>query len=224
MGRIARLIMPGWPHHVTQRGNNRQPVFFNDRDREMYLELLAKYKDLYHMTIVGYSLMTNHNHNIPIPELKTSLAKGIGRTHNDFSRWMNIQLNQTGHLWQARFYSCPIDLTSLPDVLAYVELNPVRAGIVARPEDWKWSSALAHLTGVDKTGLLDMQWWQSRFTPATWHNFLQEKLNDKDLLNRIRTNTQTGRPYASEEGIHQLEQFFGKSLGHPKRRHRGSIP
>jgi putative transposase len=220
MGRIARLIMPGWPHHVTQRGNNRQPVFFNDRDREMYLELLAKYKDLYHITIVGYSLMTNHTHNIPIPELKTSLAKGIGRTHNDFSRWMNIQLNRTGHLWQARFYSCPIDLTSLPDVLAYVELNPVRAGIVARPEDWKWSSVIAHLTGIDKTGLLDMQWWQSRFTPATWHNFLQEKLKDKDLLNRIRANTQTGRPYASEEGIRQLEQFLGKSLRHPKRRHR----
>jgi putative transposase len=99
MVRIARLVMPGWPHHVTRRGNHRQTVFFNDRHREMYLELIAKYKDLYRITIVGYSLMTIHTHNIPIPELKTSLAKGIGRPHNDYSRWMNIQLNQTGHLW-----------------------------------------------------------------------------------------------------------------------------
>jgi putative transposase len=224
MVRIARLVMPGWPHHLTQRGNHRQPIFFNDRDREMYLDLIAKYKDLYRITIVGYALMTNHTHNIAIPELKTSLAKGIGRPHNDFSRWMNIQLNQTGHLWQARFYSCPIELTSLPDVLAYVELNPVRARIVERPEDWKWSSARAHLTGVDETGLLDMQWWQSHFTPATWHDFLRLKLNDKDLPDRIRTMTQTGRPFASEEGVMQIERYLGRSLCHRKRRLPYAIP
>jgi hypothetical protein len=84
----------------------------------------------------------------------------------------------------------------------------------ARSEDWKWSSARVHLTGVDETGLLDMQWWQSHFTPATWHDFLQQKLNDKDLLNRIRTSTQTGRPLASEEGFMQIEQFLGRSLCH----------
>jgi len=111
MVRIARVVMPGWPHHVTQRGNHRQTVFFNDRDREVYLELLAKYKGIYHIGLIGHSLMSNHVHKIPIPEFDTSLAKAIGRTHKDYSPWQNVQCNQTGHLWQARFYSCPIELS-----------------------------------------------------------------------------------------------------------------
>ena len=220
MARIARVVMPGWPHHVTQRGNHRQTVFFNDRDREVYLELLAKYKDLYHIDLIGHSLMSNHVHKIPIPEFDTSLAKAIGRTHNDYSRWKNVQCNQTGHLWQARFYSCPIELVSLADVLAYVELNPVRAGLVERPEDWKWSSARAHLTGVDDTGLLSMEWWRSHFTPDSWDSFLQQKLHDRALVHRIRTATHTGRPFASEEGLRQVELLLNRTLQPRKRRPR----
>lgn len=212
MVRIARVVMPGWPHHVTQRGNHRQTVFFDDGDRKVYLELLAKYKCIHHIALVGYSLMSNHVHKIPIPEFDTSLAKAIGRTNNDYSRWLNVRCNQTGHLWQARFYSCPIELVSLADVLAYIELNPVRAGIVKRPEDWEWSSARAHLTGVDETGLLEMEWWRSHFTPDSWADFLQRKLHDSALLRRIRTATQTGRPFASEEGFRQIELFLDRSL------------
>ena len=215
MGRIARVVMPGWPHHVTQRGNHRQIVFRNDHDREVYLELLSKHKRNYHLDLIGFCLMPNHVHEIPIPEFDTSLAKGIGRTNNDYSRWFNIQCNQTGHLWQARFYSCPIELESLANVLAYVELNPVRAGLIERPEDWKWSSAQAHLTGVDKTGLLDMKWWQSHFTPDSWADFLQQKLQDDALNHRIRTATQTGRPFASKEGLRQIELLLNRSL-HPR--------
>ena len=217
MGRIARIVMPGWAHHVTQRGNHRQTVFFNDRDRKVYLELLAKYKGIYHIDLIGYSLMTNHVHKIPIPEFDTSLAKAIGRTHNDYSRWQNVQCNQTGHLWQARFYSCPIENISLADVLAYVELNPVRAGLVERPEEWEWSSARAHLTGVDETGLLDMEWWRCNFTPESWAVFLQKKLHDTALLHRIRTATQTGRPLASVEGFRRIEQLLGRTLQPRKR-------
>jgi putative transposase len=153
MPRIARVVVPGWPHHVTQRGNNRQTVFFCDHDRQVYLDLWSNYCNLYHADLVGYNLMGNHVHLIPIPEFDTSLAKAVGRTNNDFSRWQNVQCNRTGHLWQARFYSCPVDVFSLWDVLAYIELNPVRAGLVQNAEDWKWSSARAHLTGTDEAGL-----------------------------------------------------------------------
>jgi putative transposase len=187
-------------------------VFFKDADRGKYLELLDKYKRLYDISLVGYSLMGNHVHMIPIPKFDTSLAKGIGRVNNDFSRWQNVQCNQTGHLWQARFYSCPVDLASQADLLAYVELNPLRAGIVERPGDWKWSSARAHLTGIDETGLLDMQWWRSHFAPDTWADYLRQKLDDSTLLHRIRTATHTGRPFASEEGLKEMERLLGRPL------------
>ncbi len=204
--------MPGWPHHVTQRGNHRQTVFYNERDREVYLETLAKYKHMHRVAIIGYSLMTNHVHEVPIPEFKTSLARAIGRTHNDYSRWLNVQCNQTGHLWQARFYSCPVEFASLADLLAYVELNPVRAGLVERPEDWKWSSARAHNTGVDETGLLDMEWWRNHFTPETWSAFLLQKRSDEVTFHRIRTATHTGRPIAGEEGLQRIEEFLGRPM------------
>jgi putative transposase len=217
MGRIARVVMPGWPHHITQRGNHRQTVFYNDEDRRLYLELAGKHNFLYHLDMIGYSLMTNHVHNVSVPEFEDSLAKGIGRTNNEYSRWLNLRFNRTGHLWQARFYSCPVEFISLPDVLAYAELNPVRAGLVKRPEDWEWSSARAHLTGVDESGLLNMDWWNEHFTPDSWAEFLSRKMFEKAMLHRIRTATQTGKPLASSEGILQIEAFLGRSL-QPRRR------
>jgi putative transposase len=223
MGRIARVVVPGWPHHVTQRGNHRQTVFFSDHDREVYLGLLAKHKHFYYLDLIGFSLMSNHVHEVPVPRYDTSLAKGIGRTNNDYSRWLNVQCNQTGHLWQARFYSCPVEPASLANVLAYVELNPVRAGLVERPEDWKWSSARAHLTGIDETGLLNMDWWRSHFTPDSWTDFLTQKMQDDALLHRIRTATQTGRPFASEEGLRQAETLLNRPL-HRRIRHCSKNP
>lgn len=222
MVRMARIVLPGWPHHVTQRGNHRQTVFFSDHQRTVYLELLGRYKRIYNVSFIGYSLMSNHVHKIPIPEYSTSLAKAIGRTHNDYSRWLNVQFNQTGHLWQARFYSCPVDLMSLADVLAYVELNPVRAGLVERPEDWEWSSARAHCTGVDKTGLLDMEWWRSHFAPESWADFLRQKLHDSGILHRIRTATATGRPFATPEGLRQIELLLDRPLQPLRRRPRST--
>ena len=212
MARSARVVIPGWPHHVTQRGNQRQTVFFRDRDREVYLDCLDKYRHTHHLTLIGYALMGNHIHCIPIPEFHSSLAKGIGRTNNDYSRWLNVQRNQVGHLWQSRFYSCPVDLASLAVVLAYVELNPVRAGLVARADDWKWSSARAHASGVDETGLLDMAWWQSHFTPDSWARYLRMTQDDRITFHKIRTATQTGKPFASEAGLREAERILGKSL------------
>jgi putative transposase len=162
--------------------------------------------------------MGNHIHDISVPEFDTSLAKGIGRTDNDYSRWLNVRCKRTGHLWQARFYSCPVGLVSLADVLAYVELNPVRADLVKRPEEWMWSSARAHLTCVDESGLLNMDWWRNQFTPESWADYLSMKMHDRAMLQRIRAATQTGRPLVDREGLRQIEQFLGRSLQPRKRR------
>jgi putative transposase len=132
MPRQRRAVIPNCPHHITQRGNNRRSIFFSDGDREVYLSLLKEYALEYGVEILRYCLMTNHVHVIAIPTASSGLAKAFGRTHNDYARWLNIRHRESGHVWQNRFFSCPIESHYLWAVLAYVERNPVRAGLVSR--------------------------------------------------------------------------------------------
>jgi putative transposase len=217
MPRIARVVIPGCPHHVTQRGNQRQRVFFADADRELYLKLLRKYFIQFQVDIAGYSLMSNHTHHVLIPALASSLAKGVGRLHNDFARWQQIQRNLSGHLWQNRFFSTPLDEDHFWLTLRYVELNPVRAGLVEFAWDWPWSSACAHVTGIDDTGLLNMQLWRTRFDGDRWKRFLDEGLNSTDDFERIRLATRTGRPLGNKDFVQRLEALTGRSLRPQKR-------
>ncbi len=156
MSRRSRAVIPGCPHHLTQRGNNRREIFFNDSERETYLKLLRHYCSEYGVTILGYCLMTNHVHLIATPQRENSLAKAVGRTHNDYSRWLNVGRRESGHVWQNRFYSCPLERRHLWAALAYVERNPVRAGMVAEPANWPWSSAVAHIKPMCKSDWLHM--------------------------------------------------------------------
>ncbi len=217
MPRIARVVIPGCPHHVTQRGNHRQRVFFADTDHETYLDLLRKYFMKYQLDLIGYSLMPNHVHQVSVPALPNSLAKGVGLLHNDFARWQQIQRDLTGHLWQNRFYSNPLDEDYFRMALRYVELNPVRAGLVQFAWDWPWSSARAHVTDVDDTGLLNMDLWRKHFDKNQWKDFLLEGLKQDHEIGRIRLANRTGRPLGSEAFIRQLEMTTGRSL-FPKRR------
>ena len=172
MARIARVVVPGAWHHATQRGNHQQTVFFGDADRICYLELLRHHTARYAVHIVGYCLMGNHVHIVATPTDSRGLANALGRTHNDYSRWLNLQRRDTGHVWQNRFYSCPLDERHGWEALRYVELNPVRAGLVEHPAEWRWSSAGAHLTGADDTGLIDLTTWTEKWTPASWREVL----------------------------------------------------
>lgn len=124
MSRRTRVVIPDCPHHVTQRGNNRRDVFFTDTDREMYLTLLKRYASEFAVDILGYCLMTNHIHVVASPHTADALSQTFGRTHNDYSRWLNIRRQESGHVWQNRYYSCPIEFRYLWAVLAYVERNP----------------------------------------------------------------------------------------------------
>jgi len=217
MPRIARVVIPGCPHHVTQRGNHGQRVFVSDKDRDVYLKLLREYFQQYQVQMTGYTLMSNHVHLILIPALTDSLAKGVGRLHNDFSRWQNIQQNTKGHLWQSRFYSNPMDEEHFWEALRYAELNPVRAGLARQAWDWPWSSAGAHVTGIDKTGLLNMDKWKSRFNGNQWIDFLKKGLRLGEEIEMIRLATRTGRPLGSKSFIKNLEKITGRSLL-PKKR------
>jgi putative transposase len=212
MARMARVVVPGLWHHITQRGNRRETVFFDDRDRAMYLQLLAQHCRRCSLRVVGYCLMGNHVHLIAIPPAETALAKSLGRAHVDYARWLNLRHGQTGHVWQNRFFSCPMDEGHQWEALRYVECNPVRAGLVSDAPDWPWSSAAAHTGGTDRSGLLDVaEWWQ-RWTPGAWREALESGIADAALWDRIRDATRSGRPAAGEEFVKRLEAERGRRL------------
>ncbi|HEY1341397.1 MAG TPA: transposase [Bryobacteraceae bacterium] len=221
MGRIARVVIPDCWHHVTQRGNHQQTIFFSDSDRTFYLRLLRQNCDRYRVRIAGYCLMNNHIHLAAAPATEAGLARAIGRTHNDYARWLNLRRDVAGHLWQNRYFSCPMDEAHQWEALRYIELNPVRAGLVGRAADWQWSSARAHVSGRDSSGLLDWAEWRVRWSPETWGDALALGFDNAALLDRIREATRTGRPAGSPEFTRHLEALSGRELA---KRTRGPKP
>jgi len=222
MVRRARVVIPGVAHHVTQRGNNRQDVFFTDEDRIAYLDLLKKQSELYGMSVHGYCLMTNHIHLIVVPKNQDALAKAVGRTHYRFTQFINMLHDRSGHLWQNRFYSCPLDDRHYIEAMRYVERNPVHAKLVRCAWRWPWSSAALH-SGMGQAGreLLDMQAWRAqRISEQDWKNELAQPC-DEATHTAIRNATETGRPLGSDEFISELESQVGRRLsplprGRPK--------
>ena len=150
MSRIARIVVPDYPHHITHRGNNRDDVFFVDDDRCVYLAILKENCAKYGLDVLAYCLMTNHIQLIAVPEQEDSLAKAIGRTDFRYTQYINKMHKRTGHLWEGRFYSCVLDDNGFWLASKYVELNPVRAKMCRAPWRYKWSSAAAHTGEKDK--------------------------------------------------------------------------
>ena len=134
MPRIARVVVPRYPHHVTQRGNRRQQTFFCDDDYRAYLRLMAEWCKRCVVEIWAYCLMPNHVHLIAVPNSEDGLRQGIGEAHRRYTRRVNFRERWRGHLWQGRFASFVLDDNYLPAATRYVEMNPVRAGMVDGPE------------------------------------------------------------------------------------------
>jgi putative transposase len=154
MPRLARIAVPGYPHHLIQRGNNRQPVFVDDTDRSRYLELLREAAREHGVTIHAYVLMDNHVHLLATPERERALSDFMHKLGTRYVGWFNHRHQRSGTLWEGRFRSGLIDADSyLLTCIRYIELNPVRAGMVPAPADWRWSSARHHL-GLDVDPLL----------------------------------------------------------------------
>jgi len=222
MPRLDRIVIPDLPHHVTQRGNNRQKVFFSDHDREFYLTTLKKQADRHGLEIIGYCLMTNHVHLVVRPETEESLSPAIGRTHWLYSQHINLTRRRTGHLWQGRFHSCPLGDPHFWWTLSYIEQNPVRAKIVRLPWEYAWSSARAHVGHPDTSGLIDCVKWKGRMDPEDWKQILLERLDD-DEVDRLRACTKRGRPFGSVEFLSKLEEALGirpLPVGRPRKTKR----
>src|SRR5437868_4685727 len=156
MTRLARIVVPGLPHHVTQRGNRREAIFFEDGDQEIYRDLLAEQARKAGVEVWAYCLMPNHVHLILTPQAAEGLGRAVGEAHRRYTNFINARGRWTGHLFQARFSSVAMDEDHLLAAVRYVSLNPVRARLVARAEDWPWSSVRAHLAAADD-GLVRVQ-------------------------------------------------------------------
>ena len=215
MARLARVIALEVAHHVTQRGNARGFILNSDADREVYLGLFRESMELVDVAVMGYCLMSNHVHLVIVPHQIDALASSLKQTHGRYASYWNAKHGSSGHVWQGRFYSCPLDREHLWEALRYTELNPVRAGMVAEAPAWRWSSAGAHCGSAAGETWLAMEDWRTRWDAATWQSYLQAGESNTDLQ-AMRQCTHTGRPLGSEEFVHQLEEQTHRVLA-PRR-------
>ena len=227
MARLPRIAIVNVPHHVTQRGNARQFLLASDEERLVYLELLRRYIRLHELALLGYCLMSNHVHLLVVPRRAESLALALKNTHGRYASYWNAAHQSSGHVWQGRFYSCPLDDAHLWIALRYTERNPVRAGLVREAQGWPWSSAGVHCGNSDADPGLDMAAWTRRWSSAAWREYLSSGESDAELR-AIRRSTHTGRPLGSGEFVRSLEEATSRRLepqkgGRPRRaaQHRG---
>jgi putative transposase len=209
MPRIARAVAVGHPHHITQRGNYRQQVFQGDEDYLQYLEWLKSYSRKYSLKIWAYCLMGNHVHFISVPMEPDSLAKTFNTLHMRYSQYFNMRNKANGHLWQGRFYSCVLDERHLYAGIRYLETNPVRAGIVKKAENYKWSSARSHVKGKTDPVLSNDCYLFKKI--KDWSAYLKEK-EDVSVVDAIRQNTRTGRPCGGDRFAEKIEKLLGRRL------------
>jgi len=207
MARIARVVAPGYPHHITQRGNRRQQTFFCDDDYFAYLDLMAEWCRKYKVEIWTWCLMPNHVHLIAVPQSLEGLARAIGEAHRRYTRRINFREKWRGHLWQERFASFPMDESHLLAAAHYVEMNPVAAGLAKHPEEYRWSSARAHLSG-ENDGLVKVAPLLAMV--SDWRCFLE--LSPQDELNLLHRHERTGRPLGTETFVKRLESDLGRTL------------
>lgn len=211
MPRIARIVIPEIPYHITQRGNYQQDIFINDDDRRKYLFWIDEYSRKYNLKLYAFCLMGNHVHFIAVPLKKDSLAKVFSIAHMRYSQYFNKKRKTTGHLWQGRFYSCCLDEAHFILAARYVERNPVRAKIVRRAWEYEWSSALKHTANTksiinlaELSEIIDMSGF-------CWEDYLQER-EDRQKNNEIRKHTILGRPLGANGFIKKLAKKTGKEL------------
>lgn len=149
MARLARIVVPNVPYHVTQRGNRRERTFFEDADYKRYRTMLGEAARRSGSQVWAYCLMPNHVHLIVVPADADGLRRTFADAHRRYTGLINARHQWTGHLWQGRFGAVAMDEAHLFAAVRYVALNPVRAGLVERAVDWPWSSVGAHLARTD---------------------------------------------------------------------------
>lgn len=194
MPRIARVVAPKYPHHITQRGTNKSEIFIDNKDHLYFLKLLSEWVDKTKSEVWAYCLMSNHFHLL----ITTNSLNGLGRCLHGvtfrYAQYFNSKYARSGRLWQNRYFSCPVDKDEyLWAVAKYIEMNPVRAGIVKKPEDWRWSSAMEHIKGKTDGNIVLHKWLRDGERKGYASFVLAGSEEEK-----IRKATSTGRPLCRE--------------------------
>ena len=221
MPRLPRTVFANIPHHITQRGNRREDVFFDEDDYQTYLEWLQYYSQKYGLEILAYCLMTNHIHLVAVPGKESSLHQTLKPLHMRYAQRINRRNQWKGHFWQGRYFSSPMDELYMWAAIRYVERNPVRARMVRKAERYPWSSAAGHcgLTQDYVLSTLD-KWIKLTGQIDDWSAWLAES-DETTKLNLIRRNIEKGLPCGSDRFICRLEKIAGRPLqyqpqGRPK--------
>jgi putative transposase len=212
MPRLARAIFPGVPHHVTQRGNGRARTFFTDKDYRLYLELLTEHVAAAAVDVLAFVLMPNHVHLILVPQDPDGLRRALAPVHRYYAGHVHKRAGLSGHFWQGRFGCVAMDETHLRAAVRYVALNPVRAHLCPRAEDWPWSSVHALLGRAD--GLTNSAAVLTRFPDMVE---LIRKGEERELSDLLRRAESIGRPLGSASFIKELEVASNRTLK-PQRR------
>ena len=212
MPRLARAVCAQVPHHLTQRGNRREEVFFTDADRQTYLDWLQAYAEKHQVEILAYCLMSNHVHLIAVPSTEAGLQQVLKPLHMRYAQRLNRERGWKGHLWQGRYFSSALDDTYLWAALRYVERNPVRARMVRKAENYRWSSAGGHCGLRADPVLTTKAHWRRQFAGiGDWSAWLAEG-EDPEQLEVLRRYVEKGLPCGSAKFIRKLEQQMGRSL------------
>ena len=208
MARLARVEVVDCPHHITQRGNRKLQTFYSDADYRTYIKLLAESKAKADVSVWAYCLMPNHVHLVAVPSSSGGLAKLVQHPHRRYAWRINRRMNWHGHLWQSRFYSCPMDERHLMAAVRYVEMNPVRAGLCSHPREWKWSSVHAHLEQKDDA-LVEVKPMLDR--AGDWKRYLGETALPA-MIAAIRESSASGRPAGDDDFVRSVEAETGRRL------------
>ena len=213
MARLARVVMPGLPHHVTQRGNGRARTFFAETDYALYRDLLAEHCRAAKVEVWAWCLMPNHVHLILVPSDADGLRRALAAVHRRYAGIIHARRRRTGHFWQGRFGAVAMDEAHLAAALRYVSLNPVRARLVERARDWRWSSARAHLFGKSD-GITALAPIRERF------DHFADLLDDEpeaNLFDHLRAAESIGRPVGDDRFLARIERLTARTLRPGKR-------
>ncbi len=208
MPRIARVVVPQYPHHITQRGTNRSEIFIDTDDHLYFLTLLDKWTKKTQSELWAYCLMNNHFHLLIAPGSSEGLGRCLHGVTFLYAQHFNTKYNRSGRLWQNRYFSCPVDKDEyLWAVVKYIEMNPVRAQIVKNPEEWRWSSAQEHIHGRTDNTITLHKWLRDEEREEYAKIILEATLQEN-----IRKATSTGRPFGGTKFLDKLEVMLHRNL------------
>ena len=210
-------MFPGVAHHITQRGNRREDVFFNDDDRRAYLTWMREYCTKQGVEILAYCLMTNHVHIVAVPSEEKALEQVFRPLHTRYAQRVNRAKRWKGHLWQGRFFSSALDEHYLWAAIRYVERNPVRARMVRKAENYAWSSAAAHCgLRADEVLTADRNWWRRFASVGDWSKWLAQG-DTPEQIDVLRRHVERGLPCGAAGFVRKLERIAGRVLSYRAR-------